>query len=902
MVAPRATYRLQLSAGFTFGDAAAAVPYLVELGISHLYLSPVLQAAPGSTHGYDVVDPDRVSAALGGEQGFIALAEAARAAGLGILLDIVPNHMSIAGTANRWWVDVLENGRASYYAHYFDVDWGSADERVLLPVLGERYGRALASGVLAIARGDAGFEVRAGELRFPLAPHTFGPIVRRAGEQIAHAELQFIGDALAALPRTGEAAARRRRHRDKAVLLARLAALGDRVASALDAELAAINADPVELDAILEAQHYRLAHWSVAKSQLSYRRFFDVTSLVGICNEVPDVLAASHRRLFAWLGDGTIDGVRVDHVDGLRDPAAYLRRLRDAWPEPGPEPGGAPWIVVEKILAAGEQLPASWPVDGTTGYDFMEHVAALLVDRDGERPLTEAFVAYTGQDFDPAGESRRARLDVMSDALHSELARLTELAVRACGARPGCRDYTRAEIETALAELLAGYPTYRTYLGGAPSGNPEQAERAGHAGHAGHAGQAGQIDQAEQAASADRERIASAARAAVAARPDLDIDLVGFLEAALAFDLPSPESVELARAAQQVSGPIVAKGDEDTLLYRQVRLLSRCEVGADLATFAIEPGDAHVRFAAGRPRSLLATSTHDSKRGEDVRARIAVISELPGTWREAVWRWRARADAGWGGAAPDRVFEYMMWQTLVGAWPLALERARQFAEKATREARLRTSWRRPDADYELARTRWLEAVYADRELVADLAAFAAQLQPHGDRNSLAQLLIKLTAPGVPDLYQGSELRDDALVDPDNRRPVDLAVRSRLLHGIADARAGQLRIDLGAAKLWTIRRVLALRRRAPDRLAAPYRALAAAGPHAHRVFAFARGEDLVAVVPRLGVCAEGWRDTMLTLGSGTWRDVLSDHELVGGEHPVTSLWRSFPIALYLRVAA
>lgn len=897
MVAPRATYRLQLHAGFTFADAAAAVPYLVELGVSHLYLSPVLQAAPGSTHGYDVVDPDRVSAALGGEHGFTALVEVARAAGLGLLLDIVPNHMSIAGTANRWWVDVLENGRASYYAHYFDVDWGSGDERVLLPVLGERYGRALGSGVLGIAHGGAVFEVRAGELRFPLAPHTLGPIVRRAGERIAHAELQFIGDALAGLPRTGEALARRRRHRDKAVLLARLAALGDRVAAALDAELAAINADPVELDAILEAQNYRLAHWSVAGSQLSYRRFFDVTSLVGICNEAPDVLAASHQRLFGWLGDGTIDGVRVDHVDGLRDPAGYLRRLREAWPEPA----RAPWIVVEKILAAGEQLPASWRVDGTTGYDFMEHIGALLVDRDGERPLTEAFAAYTGAAFDPAGESRRARLDVMSDALHSELARLTELAARACGASPVCRDYTRAEIETALAELLAGYPTYRTYLGGEPPGQAGRSDQAGRSEQAGHSDQAGHLDQSDQADPADRARIASAALAALAARPELDRDLVGFLEAALAFDLPSAESLELARAAQQVSGPIVAKGDEDTLLYRQVRLLSRCEVGAELATFAIEPGDAHARFAAGRPRSLLATATHDGKRGEDVRARIAVLSELPAAWQEAAWRWRARADVAWGTAAPDRVFEYTMWQTLVGAWPLALPRAQLFAEKATREARLRTSWRRPDAEYEAARTRWLAAVYADRELIADLAAFAAQLQPHGDRNSLAQLLVKLTAPGVPDLYQGSELRDDALVDPDNRRPVDLEARSRLLHEITDARADQIGSDLGAAKLWTIRRVLGLRRRSPDLMAAPYRALAAAGPHAHRVFAFARGEDLVAVVPRLGVHAEAWRDTTLTLGPGRWRDVLSDRDVVGGVHPVAALWRDFSIALYLRVS-
>ena len=887
MVAARATYRLQLHPGFGFADAAAAVPYLAELGISHLYLSPVLEAAPGSTHGYDVVDPDRVSAALGGEPGFAALAEAAHAAGLGILLDIVPNHMSIAGTENRWWVDVLENGRASYYAHYFDVDWGNDDPRVLLPVLAQRYGRSLSTGGLAVSRTGAAFEVRAGELRFPLSPRSIGRIVRHAGERIGHAELAFLGDALLALPRTSDVVDRRRRHRDKAVLLGRLGELGGRVPTAIDDEIAQLNADPVELDAVLEAQNYRLAHWSVAGNQLSYRRFFDITSLVGLCNEEPDVLAASHRRIFGWIADRTIDGVRVDHVDGLRDPAAYLRRLRDAWPDPD----GAPWIVVEKILAGDEQLPASWPVAGTTGYDFMEHVGALLVDGDGEAALTRAFVAYTGQAWDPAGESRRARLEVMTDALHSELARLTELAVRACGTSAACRDYTRSEIETALAELLAGYPCYRTYLGG--QGEPAAA----------------------QADDADRRRIARAALAARAARPDLDGDLIAFLEAALAFELPTAESLEFARAAQQVSGPIVAKGDEDTLAYRHVRLVSRCEVGADLGVFSLEPGLAHARFAAGAPRALLATSTHDSKRGEDVRARIAVLSELPAEWQAAVTRWRTRADAGWGQTPPDRVFEYALWQNLVGAWPLTLARAEQYAEKATREARLRTSWRKPVADYEAARQRWLAAVFDDTALIDDLAAFVARIRPHGDRNSLAQLLIKLTVPGVADFYQGSELRDDSLVDPDNRRPVDLAARARLLRELTgpggshlaigrsiDHKIDQLGGDLGAAKLWTIRRVLALRNAAPAMMDAPYRALAASGPHDARVFGFARGDGLIAVVPRLGVRADAWRDTTIELGAGTWRDAISDREFAGGRQPVAGLWQAWPIALLARVAA
>ncbi|MEO7097187.1 MAG: malto-oligosyltrehalose synthase, partial [Polyangiales bacterium] len=521
---PRATYRLQLHAGFTFADACAALPYLVDLGISHLYLSPVLQAAPGSMHGYDVVDPDRVSEELGGEDGFRALATAAQAAGLGILLDIVPNHMSIAGPNNLWWRDVLENGPASYYAIAFDLDWTLEDNRVLLPVLGERYGRALFTGLLAIERVEGRFQVRADVQRFPISPRTLGPVIRDAGRRIDHAELEYLGDALAGLPSSHEREheARLRRHRHRAVLLARLAELcaaNAGVDAAVTAEIAAINTDPLALDALLQEQNYRLAHWSVAGNQLSYRRFFDVTSLVGIRAEDPDVLAAVHRRIFAWLDDGTIDGVRVDHVDGLRAPRGYLTTLRERAPEA--------WILVEKILAADERIPARWPVDGTTGYEHAEQLGRLFVDRDASARLAALFTAYTDVAFEPAVARRAARLEVMSDALHSEVEHLTEVAVRACATSPLCRDFTRTEIRTALSEILAGYPVYRTYLGEGRA-PPE-----------------------------DRARITAATDAARAARPDLDGDLLGFLESALSLELPSAESQDLALAAQQVSGPIV---------------------------------------------------------------------------------------------------------------------------------------------------------------------------------------------------------------------------------------------------------------------------------------------------------------------------------------------------------
>ena len=860
---PRATYRLQLHAGFTFADARAAVPYLAELGISHLYLSPVLQAAPGSTHGYDVVDPDRVSAELGGEDGFCELAVAAQAAGLGILLDIVPNHMSIAG--NRWWRDVLENGAASYYASAFDVDWTNDDNRVLLPVLSERYGRALFTGVLGVERTDGRFELRAHDQRFPVSPRTLGPVIRDAGRRIDHAELEYLGEALAGIPSSHEREheARLRRHRHRAVLLTRLAELcaaNPAVDAAVTDEISAINGDPLALDALLEAQNYRLVHWTVAGNQLSYRRFFDITTLVGIRAEDPEVLAAGHRRIFGWLDDGTLDGVRVDHVDGLREPRGYLTTLRERAPEA--------WIIVEKILAADEHLPARWPVDGTTGYEHGEHLGRLIVDRDASARLAAMFTAYTGLPLEPAIARRAARLEVMTDALHSEVERLTELAVRACATSPLCRDYTRTEIRTALSELLAGYPVYRTYLGEGAA-DPEE-----------------------------RARITVAAEAARAARPDLDGDLLGFLESALALELPSTESQELARAAQQVSGPIVAKGDEDTLAYRHVALASRCEVGSDLDVFGAEIYDVHAHFAAAAPRGLIATSTHDTKRSEDVRARIAVISELPALWETRATTWGERAAAGWGEVERDRVLEYLMWQTLVGAWPISLERAQRYAEKASREARLRTSWRAPDAAYEAARDRWLAAIYGDPELTAEIAAFAEQLAVHGDRNALAMLLVKLAAPGIPDIYQGCELRADTLVDPDNRAPVDLALRQREFRAVSDLSARDVAGDLSRAKLFTIRRVLGLRRRSPELFEGAYRPLRAQGPHAHRVFAFARGDDLVAVVPRLGAGADGWRATTLELPPGTWRDALSDATHSGATHDVTVLWAALPIALFV----
>jgi (1->4)-alpha-D-glucan 1-alpha-D-glucosylmutase len=787
------------------------------------------------------------------------------------LLDIVPNHMSIAGTANRWWFDVLENGPSSYYAHYFDVDWTVGDDRVLIPVLGDRYGRAIQNGVIRLVELAKGrLAVRAHDHELPLAPRALGAVVKRAAERCGHVELAFIGDALCSLPslHTRDSEARRRRHRDKAVLVTRLAALSDdlAVSVALADEVAAINSDPIELDALLEQQAYRLVHWTVSANQLSYRRFFDINTLVGLRNEEPDVFEASHRRILELVATGAVDGLRIDHVDGLRDPARYLQRLRERAPDA--------WIVVEKILTADETLSPSWPIDGTTGYDFLEKLSGLFVDPTSEQDMTQTFERLTHQTWQPTLASRKARLEVMSDALHSEVTRLSELAHRACVASPTCRDYTRTEVEAALAEIFAGYPSYRSYL------------------------TENQRDERRGSAEIDRARLAAAVAAAHDTRPELDRDLLAFLEGVLAFEIPGDAASELARSAQQVTGAIVAKGDEDTLLYRAVRLLSRCDVGAELRQWAHSPSAIHHALGSARPKSLLALSTHDTKRSEDVRARIAVLSEIPAEWAANAERWCERTQSYWT-VSPEPVIAYALLQTLVGAWPLPLDRAKAYAHKASRESRLRTSWRHPDEEFDNALVTWLERVYDDKQLIGEIEASAELIRPHGDRNSLAQLLIKLTAPGVPDFYQGTELRDDSLVDPDNRRPVDLALRADRLRALADANVRDVVGDLSAMKLWTIRRVLGLRRKHPARFSGAYRALDATGPHAHRVFAFARGDDLVTIVPRLGVQADRFRDTALDLPPGSWKDVLSDQTFSGGTCAVAQLWSALPIALLTR---
>jgi (1->4)-alpha-D-glucan 1-alpha-D-glucosylmutase len=850
---------LQLRPEFGFDDAAGLVDYLVDLGITHVYASPYLQAAAGSTHGYDVVDHSRVNEELGGAAGHERFIGALRDAGLGQVLDIVPNHMAVT-TENAWWSDVLENGPSSRYAWYFDVDWDPPEPRlrntVLLPVLGDHYGRVLEAGELRLERAGGSFVVRYADLVLPVAPRTYDAVLGLAAAESGDDDLAFLAGAFGALPlataidRPSVIA----RHRDKEVLkrqLARLCEERDGVVKAVETALDRVNDDADLLDAMLERQNYRLAFWRTARDDLDYRRFFDITSLAGLRMEDDQVFADTHELVLGWLRQGVLDGVRIDHPDGLRDPAGYLERLRACSPDA--------WIVVEKILEPGETLPDDWPVDGTTGYDFLARVDQLFVDARGEQPMSDAYAWFTGSSDSFEDVVHRAKHEVIERVLAADVNRLANLFMLVCDQQRRYRDFTRRELEAALVEALACFRVYRTYV------RPGEAIRPTDAAH-----------------------IAEVLEDARRRRGDLDGEVFDLLGAVLRGEVDGPGAALCSRF-QQASGPVMAKGVEDTAFYRYNRLVSLNEVGGDPQGFGSSVDAFHevtLASAARAPHSMLASSTHDTKRSEDVRARIAVLSEVPLEFAAAADRWASMHEP------PDRDLAWLLFQTLVGAHPLPLERALAYVEKATKEAKRHTSWTDPDPAYDAAVCQWVEALLGDELFRDDLDAFVRPLVDPGRVNALAAQLIKLTAPGVPDVYQGTELWDLSLVDPDNRRPVDFTHRRRLLADLDRLAPAEVwaRRDEGLPKLLVTRDALHLRRRRPEAFRnGSYEVLAVHGAGAEHVVAFARAGEVAVVVPRLPVTLEragGWRDTTVDL---PWKRAVALGELLG-EFPVALLER------------
>jgi (1->4)-alpha-D-glucan 1-alpha-D-glucosylmutase len=881
MVCPLAScYRLQLNSGFTFADAAEAAAYLKELGISHVYCSPYLQSAKGSMHGYDVVDQQRVNVEIGGEEGHARFCASLKALGMRQILDIVPNHMT-TGPENRFLWDVLENGPSSRFASWFDIDWNSAEvklqNKVLIPVLGDQYGRVLSAGQLRIKYEGESFQVRYMEHAFPLSPRSLAVPLSMAAETIKTPILSFIADSLARLPLPGpdDNEAQAARHRNKTVLYELLQRFYKEIPGGSEAianAIEALNGDYDALDAILNLQHYRLAYWRTADQELGYRRFFDVNTLIGVRVERPHVFNATHYRILNWLRNEVIDGVRVDHPDGLRDPEEYFRRLRASAPEA--------WILAEKILQPEESLRSGWPIDGTTGYDFLNMCNRLLINNEGLREITESYEKFTveSQDFETLVHAKK--LDVEREALGSDVNRLAHLFVEICENNRDRRDYTRAEIRRAIREVAACFAIYRTYV--APQRNEITAE--------------------------DRSEISNAVSTAKTRRTDLDAGLFDFIGDVLSLRARGDKESEFLLRFQQFTSAVMAKGVEDTAFYCFNRMIGLNEVGGAPEHAGITLDQFHSYCAkthAEHSQTMNTLSTHDTKRSDDMRARLAVLTEIPGQWRGALRRWSRMNQQFKSGKFPDRNTEYFLYQTLVGAWPIARERIAAYMEKATREAKQQTSWTQQNKEFEDALRRFIEQIFDSEQFIAELEAFVAQVLLPGRINSLTQTLIKCTAPGVPDTYQGGELWDLRLVDPDNRGPVDYEIRRSML---AEVQAGMAveeilkRMDSGMPKLWLIYKILHLRREKPDWFDrdSSYFPLTVAGPRKEHLIAYLRGESVAVIAPRWNAMHGGnLASTTVELQTGGWNHLLTGENFDGGTLRVQNLLRRFPVALLVK---
>ncbi len=877
---PVATYRLQLHAGFGFDAASAIADYLHQLGISHVYSSPYLQAAPGSQHGYDVVDHHRVNEELGGSEAHQRFSLRLGACNLGQVLDIVPNHMAISGRRNRYWWDVLENGPSSRYADYFDIDWQPHEERLrnklLVPILGDHYGRVLSRGEIQIRRQGGEFFLQYFEHELPAAPRSLPFLLASAASQSGSDYLAFLADSLSRLPAytATDRASTTERHRDKEVirgLLERLFQEVPFIADAVDSALRALNNDINALDDFLERQNYRVAFWRTADQELAYRRFFDVNTLVGLRMENPQVFADAHAMLLRWLREGVLDGIRVDHPDGLRDPRRYFERLRHEAPDV--------WIIAEKILEPGERFRDEWQIDGTTGYDFLNEVGGLFVDPENEPALTKIYADFTGEPTDYAEVCRDRKHRVLRDLLGSDINRLTNLLSDICERHRDRRDYTRHDAIRIVREVIACFPVYRTYV----------------------------VPDRDELADEDVRYIEEAIEASKGHRPQIDADLFDFLRDILLLRVRGAMESEFVMRFQQFTGSAMAKGVEDTVFYCYNRLISLNEVGGDPGRFGVSPQSFHafcLEAQNSHPRTMLASSTHDTKRSEDVRARISLLSEIPDQWKEAVERWSQMNAKYKKGEYPDRNTEYFLYQTMIGAWPIKTDRLWPYMEKACREAKQQTSWLAPNEQFEAATREFIEALYADDEFIEDFERFVDPLIEPGRINSLSQVLLKLTSPGIPDIYQGSELWDLSLVDPDNRRPVDYETRRRLLSEVPGLKVDQIwnRIDEGLPKLWTIYHALRVRRERPLSFGeqSTYTPLTANGAKAAHLIAYGRSDDVLVLAPRLILkLASNWCDTSVAIPAGTWRNELSGSAVKAGTVRIGGILSSFPIALLVK---
>jgi len=814
---PRATYRLQLHGGFDFKDAAEVTDYLAQLGVSHAYTSPVLAAVPGSTHGYDVVDHGRVNPELGGEAGLSGFEQALGQAGLGWVLDIVPNHMAIHTPANRAFWEVLKHGQASDNAAIFDIDWDAPEPelkgRVMLPILGRELDAVIADGELKVFDEADGPVLTYYDHRMPLAP---GSLAEPSGESIEKC-----------------------------------------------------NTDSEAMAALVDRQHYRPVFWKRSCTQINYRRFFSINSLIGLRVEDPAVFEQVHALPLQWAKAGRLDGLRIDHPDGLRDPRGYLERLR--------REANDRWLVVEKILEPDERLPGDWPVDGTTGYDALNVLSGLFVDADAASAMTETYHAATGREAPYEAIARAGKRDVLREDFGGEIARLVRMLEQA--------GLDAEAAHAALIELVVRWPVYRVY--------PDPLNH--------------------RLSDMDLHRVRSTIREA-AADSELEPAVWAAIERLLTLADERGWATDFSIRFQQLASAATAKGVEDTAFYRYYRLTALNEVGGDPGRFGTRPEHFHDHFqqmARDWPATMVASTTHDTKRSEDARLRIAVLSQMPERWAEAVQAWSGIADEHRDKAdTPSRDDQYLLFQTLVGTWPIDTQRLQAYMLKAAREAKQRTSWIDQDAEYEAALADLVDKLTGDPRLVASLERFLADLLPAARMASLAQTLIKLTVPGVPDIYQGCELWDESLVDPDNRRPVDYDQRRKLLSKLDGLPVDKIvaRMDEGLPKLWVTRQALAARAGYRDCFGpgGTYTPVHIEGSRPDAAIAYRRGERAVVVAPRRTVDTEVWSgQTTVVLPPGRWADMMSGRAFETDQaQPIrlSELWHDFPVSLLIQEAS
>lgn len=911
---PRATYRLQFNHCFTFHDAARIVPYLARLGISHIYASPLLKARPGSMHGYDVVDHSQLNPELGSREDFDRFVQVLHEHGLRLIVDIVPNHLGVMGDDNEWWLDVLENGPAARYAFHFDIDWrpnrGSMRDRILVPVLGDSYGEVLERGELQLQfdADNGSFSVRYHDHRMPIDPREYPRIFSQPiaeellpGDDAHRADFESLLNSFGNLPPRDDTSADAVavRYRDKEAHKRRLARLIERspeVLRHIAESVTRINGTPGQpdsfdaLDALLEAQAYRLSYWRVAVDEINYRRFFDVNDLAALRMNERSVFDATHQLIFELIDAGSIDGLRIDHSDGLFDPEEYFQWLQERF-------GGGPeqrplYVVTEKILAAHERLPESWLVHGTTGYDYAALQTAWLVDGDEESSMTRRYRTFTENEKSFESLAYESKHLVMRSSLAAEVEVLATQLDRIAHMDRHTADFTLAALREAIREVIACFPVYRTYISARGIGDE------------------------------DRRIIHWALGLARRRSTGIEVSVFDFLRNVLLGTADGKglahrqAMLEFAMKFQQVTAPVTAKGIEDTAFYRYGRLICLNEVGGDPSRFGVSSNALHqanLERAKSWPHSMLATSTHDTKRSEDIRARIAVLSELPELWRQHLSRWsqlnrnkRRQVDDA---PAPSREDEYLLYQTLAGLWSPALEtgelieRLQAYMVKAGREAKRSTSWINPNTDYETAVSEFIVQLLSKPErnaFLRDFSSLATTVAFFGRINSLVTTVLKITVPGVPDFYQGTELPTFTLVDPDNRAPVNFDAAAVQLETVTNATdlTELLNEDDGVrAKLYVTARLLALRAADPQLFAlGGYQPLQAEGEKKDHVFAFARAHEnlsCVVIVPRWSAklmdgisrlpVGDVWADTRVLLaeeGNEEMHDVLTSRSLRG----------------------